>query len=105
MGSILGTSTVVHTVLTMAGGNKGSLGVISAFKSLGNVLQGPRPALFYGAWGVLPFISIPIYLSVTGNQVSQLIYADLAYGASILSFLGAVRWGLAIPNSKVSLEF
>ena len=80
-----------------------NVGLIAAFGSLGNVFNGPKAALFYGAWGVLPFISIPIYMSVTGKYISQLIHADLTYGAGILGFLGAVRWGIAISNSKVSL--
>lgn len=79
-------------------------GLIASYCNLGNVIQGPKAALFYGAWGVMPFISIPIYLSMTGRHIPQLIYADLTYGVSILSFLGAVRWGLAIPNHKVSLH-
>lgn len=86
----------------MVGKVNNSAGVFASFSTLGTVLQGPKPALFYGGWGVLPFISIPIYMSITGRYIPQLLYADLTYGAGILSFLGAVRWGFAIPNSKVS---
>lgn len=86
----------------MVGKVNNSAGLFASFSTLGTVLQGPKPALFYGGWGVLPFISIPIYMSITGRYIPQLLYADLTYGAGILSFLGAVRWGFAIPNSKVS---
>lgn len=80
---------------------KANVGLIASFRDLSNVITGPKSALFYGAWGVLPFISIPMYMAITGQYIPQLIYADLAYGGGIVSFLGAVRWGLAIPNSKV----
>ena len=79
-----------------------NIGLISAFRSLGNVVTGPSAALFYGAWGVLPFISIPIYMGITGKHIPQLIYADLTYGGGIVSFLGAVRWGFSVSNCKVS---
>ncbi len=87
----------------MVAGKVNNVGFIATLGNLGNVLQGPKAALFYGAWGVLPFISIPIYMSVTGRYIPQLIHADITYGAGILGFLGAVRWGFAIQNSKVSL--
>ncbi|XP_045033470.1 transmembrane protein 69 isoform X2 [Daphnia magna] len=57
---------------------KANVGFIVSFRNLSNVTTGPKSALFYGIWGVLPFITIPIYMGITG----------------------AVRWGLAIPNSK-----
>ena len=82
-------------------GGKKNIGLVATFRSLGNVFTGPKAALFYGAWGAMPFISIPVYIAITRKYIPQLLYANFTYGAGILSFLGAVRWGLAIPNSKV----
>ncbi|XP_057374954.1 transmembrane protein 69-like [Daphnia carinata] len=79
---------------------KANVGLIVSFRNLTNVITGPKAALFYGIWGVLPFVAFPIYMGITGKNIPQLIYANLTYGGGIVSFLGAVRWGLAIPNSK-----
>lgn len=87
----------------MVAGKATNIGLLATYSSLSNVFQAPKAALFYGGWGVLPFVTIPLYLCSTGgSHVSQLLHANLTYGAGIFSFLGAVRWGLAIPNSRVS---
>lgn len=68
-----------------------NIGLFSAYRNLSNVIQAPKAILFYGGWGVLPFILIPIYLVITGTDASQLSHANVSYGAIILTFLGAVR--------------
>lgn len=59
----------------------------------------PRPALVLGFAGLLPFLAgsagawaadSPAYIIVINMQ--------MAYGAVILSFLGAVHWGLAMAQ-------
>jgi hypothetical protein len=49
----------------------------------------PR-ALGYG--GAIPFVAIALMLHVSDNQ-DFLRHALLAYGACIVSFLGAIHWG------------
>jgi hypothetical protein len=61
--------------------------------------QTPRPALALGFAGLIPFWSgaagvwlLPLPWNVHALQI-QILYA-----ATILSFLGAVHWGLAVAN-------
>jgi len=58
----------------------------------------PKPALWLGYAGLIPFF-ITAILSYT-TDYAYFSTALIAYGATILSFLGGVRWGLAIVNSN-----
>ncbi|XP_043242370.1 transmembrane protein 69-like, partial [Amphibalanus amphitrite] len=60
--------------------------------------QSPRPALLLGAAGLLPFAAAPVLMLRTGHFSAELLHAQLAYGACILSFLGGVRWGVTLPD-------
>lgn len=80
-----------HQVRMVASNKASNYGLISAYQSLPNVIYGPKSVLFYGGLGLLPFISIPIYLSVTGKFFPELLHANTTYGAGILTYLGAVR--------------
>lgn len=64
----------------------------------------PPIALWLGLAGLLPFIgaAIAVWLSDTEQQ-PQAVFALLAYGAVILSFLGGVRWGAVLRN-QAALE-
>ncbi len=67
----------------------------------------PKAPLWLGAAGLIPFVSCaagvaaggvdltPLSLSVTPGQ---LVHLQAVYGVSILSFMGAVHWGLAMTN-------
>ena len=57
----------------------------------------PRPLLWLGLAGLLPFLATAL-LSWTAPPEWRgvALYALAAYGAVILSFLGAVHWGLAL---------
>ena len=39
---------------------------------------------------------------VANDYVTLLTFANLSYGSIILTYLGAVRWAFALPESKVS---
>ena len=86
----------------MANNNRNNIGFIAAFRNLSNVLQGPNSVLFLGGSGWLPFICIPVYLMVDGKFFDQATHANLTYGAIIFTYLGAVRWGFGVANSKVT---
>jgi len=58
----------------------------------------PRPALLLGAAGLVPFAAAPALMLSSGAFSPELLHAQLAYGACILSFLGGVRWGLTLPE-------
>jgi len=66
----------------------------------------PLPARFFGIAGLLPFIAgailcwiritIPIGpVEITGS------FMLLSYGAVILSFLGGIRWGVAMQHGSM----
>lgn len=63
----------------------------------GSFVDVPRPALVLGFGGVLPFylLALPLWL-VEPLYGLVLLDALIAYGAAILSFLGAVHWGAAM---------
>ena len=63
--------------------------------------QPPRVALWLGYGGLLPFVGLA-GLSLWKAPPNSHFFASalLAYGSSILSFLGAIHWGLAMRNSK-----
>ncbi|XP_049910802.1 transmembrane protein 69-like [Epinephelus moara] len=62
--------------------------------------KSPKPALYLGFAGLLPFVAPTLLMAVTESYYPELAYAQLAYGASIVSFLGGSRWGFALPESS-----
>lgn len=62
--------------------------------------KGPKPALYLGFAGLIPFVTPTLIMAVTDSYVPELAYAQLAYAASIVSFLGGARWGFALPESS-----
>lgn len=66
--------------------------------------RGPVPpaAQWLGALGAVPFVALAfIALFVDGAPSMQVSFALSAYGAVILSFLGGIRWGLAVAGFGV----
>jgi hypothetical protein len=62
--------------------------------------QVPRPATWLGLAGLVPFVAAG--LAVWLPDPLYVVYAinlQLFYGACILSFLGAVHWGLALAGT------
>ena len=59
----------------------------------------PRTAWALGLAGLLPFLGGVLGLSLGLGWTGQ---ALAAYGAVILSFLGAVHWGLALAQPEVA---
>jgi len=62
--------------------------------------QAPKPALYIGFSGLLPFVSAPLAMAAAGSFCPQVAYAQVVYGACIVSFLGGARWGFAIPEGS-----
>lgn len=60
----------------------------------------PKPALYLGLSGLLPFVAAPLSMAVTELYLPEVAFAQIAYGASIVSFLGGVRWGFALPEGS-----
>lgn len=77
-------------------GNSDRAGSKGGF-SLRALTQAPKPALYLGFSGLIPFLSAPLLMAATQSFYLELAYAQVVYGASIVSFLGGARWGFAIP--------
>lgn len=57
----------------------------------------PAPAVILGAAGLIPFLLLTgLWLTGVGAEAAVARGALLAYSIAILSFLGAVHWGLAM---------
>ncbi|XP_029308871.1 transmembrane protein 69-like [Cottoperca gobio] len=65
--------------------------------SLRALTQAPKPALYLGFSGLIPFLSAPLLMAATQSFYPELAYVQVVYGASIVSFLGGARWGFALP--------
>ncbi len=57
----------------------------------------PAAAAWLGGLGAIPFLGLALARPLSDAALRpQLDFALLGYGAIILSFLGGIRWGLAI---------
>jgi len=70
-------------------------------KDLKHLASSPGPALTIGLSGLVPFVAIPGYMIMSGTFLTGLAFSQIAYGACILSFVGAVRWGTALADQEV----
>nr|XP_057924662.1 transmembrane protein 69-like isoform X2 [Doryrhamphus excisus]XP_057924663.1 transmembrane protein 69-like isoform X2 [Doryrhamphus excisus]XP_057924664.1 transmembrane protein 69-like isoform X2 [Doryrhamphus excisus]XP_057924666.1 transmembrane protein 69-like isoform X2 [Doryrhamphus excisus]XP_057924667.1 transmembrane protein 69-like isoform X2 [Doryrhamphus excisus]XP_057924668.1 transmembrane protein 69-like isoform X2 [Doryrhamphus excisus] len=68
--------------------------------SLRTIRQAPKPAMYLGFAGLIPFVAAPLAMVTTQCFYPEVAYAQLMYGASIVSFLGGARWGFAIPDGS-----
>ncbi|XP_065350269.1 transmembrane protein 69-like [Cloeon dipterum] len=78
------------------------LTVLSVLKGL---KDSPSPALLYGLSGLIPFVAVPVYTLSSGTFCPLMGSIQLWYGASILSFLGGVRWGHALHPASAGMTF
>ncbi|KAM9483051.1 transmembrane protein 69 isoform 1-T1 [Clarias gariepinus] len=67
---------------------------------LRDLKNAPKPALYLAFSGLVPFVSAPLLMAVTETYIPELAYAQVVYGASIVSFLGGARWGFALPEGS-----
>lgn len=56
----------------------------------------PLPARLFGLGGLIPFLGLALACWVRPG----LGFALVAYGATILAFLGAVHWGFALSDGR-----
>lgn len=64
--------------------------------------ESPKPALYTTLAGLIPFIAPPLVMVVTKTYIPILAFAQMAYGASFLSFLAGVRWGFTLPENSLA---
>ena len=61
----------------------------------------PASAAWLGGLGVIPFVALAATLAFLDQDRQAIaVHALVAYGASILSFLGGVHWGLGIAGRR-----
>lgn len=58
------------------------------------------PALYLGFSGAIPFCGLAGMAFIFPELLSLIAHAQQAYGACILSFLGAIHWGYALPKTS-----
>ncbi len=64
-------------------------------------LEIPVPALVLGGGGLIPFLAPALILWFgPARWYPPAVLSLMAYGAVILSFLGAVHWGLALAKAQ-----
>ncbi|AQS87352.1 hypothetical protein AA101099_3067 [Neoasaia chiangmaiensis NBRC 101099] len=63
----------------------------------------PLLAIVLGLGGLIPFVGLAVAILFAGTlgPVPRLGMAMLTYGGAILSFLGAVHWGLALEPPAI----
>lgn len=66
------------------------------FSDLSNA---PQPAFWYGVSGLIPFVFPPLSFLIFGYS-PFLACTQLAYGATICSFLGGVKWGYTLDDKS-----
>ena len=65
----------------------------------------PRFAILLGIAGLLPFLLCSLgALSLSSDGSTRSLLALVAYGATILAFLGGVHWGFALEESSTASE-
>ena len=75
---------------------------VTILSDLRNITSAPPPALALGIGGLIPFISAPLYMYNAGFFLPSIATAQLTYGATILAFLGGVRWGFLVKEDSSS---
>ncbi len=55
----------------------------------------PRPALWLGLAGLIPFVALAALSWLPGSHTDWVVPLLTGYGVVILSFMGGCRWGLA----------
>jgi len=77
--------------------------VVTEPRSGGGFQHIPRPALVLGFAGLLPFLASALAAWLVDDRLFAVaVNLKVAYGAVILSFLGAVHWGLALAQGDAA---
>ncbi|XP_026562986.1 transmembrane protein 69 [Pseudonaja textilis] len=63
---------------------------------LASLKDSPKPAIYVAASVLFPFVSVPLVMAIQKASYPELAFAEIAYAACILSFLGGIRWGFTL---------
>lgn len=75
---------------------------LTIWQDLRQIRSSPLPALVFGIFGLAPFVGFPGYMVLAQAYIPSLAFAQVVYGATILSFLGGIRWGITVPEESLS---
>ena len=64
----------------------------------------PTPIQIIGFSSLVPFAGIPLLIIINGSALPGLVFAELAYGATVLAFLGGSNWIDAISKGEITLN-
>lgn len=68
-----------------------------------NLLPPSKEGAILGYSGLVPFVFLSgVSFLATGTLQHDVLFALLAYAASIVSFLGAIHWGLTLRDTQPS---
>jgi len=67
-----------------------------------DVSSTPAAPLVLGFSGLLPFLYPPVSMISSGALSGDLVFAHMAYGATILSFIGGLRWGYCMSPASLT---
>ena len=73
---------------------------LTIYEHVKHLRSAPLPAVAYGLSGLIPFVGAPCFFLATQSFCSSVALAQTIYGASILSFLGGVRWGCTLASDS-----
>ncbi|KAM6456721.1 transmembrane protein 69 isoform 2-T2 [Liasis olivaceus] len=60
----------------------------------------PKPAIHLAVAGLIPLVSVPLVMAIQKVSYPELAFAQITYSASMLSFLGGIRWGFTLPEGS-----
>ncbi|NXK54280.1 TMM69 protein, partial [Chauna torquata] len=69
-------------------------------QSMKSLKDSPKPALYLSLAGLIPFVSVPLSMVIQGTYYPELAFAQITYGAVIVSFIGGMKWGFAVPENS-----
>lgn len=67
---------------------------------LSDLKSSPPPALYLGFSGAIPFCGLAAMAVIFPEHLNLIAHTQQAYGACILSFLGAIHWGFALAKTS-----
>ncbi|NXH12412.1 TMM69 protein, partial [Bucco capensis] len=74
------------------------LGILK--QSMKSLKDSPKPALYLSLAGLIPFVSVPLFIAIQGTYYPELAFAQVMYGVVTVSFIGGMRWGFALPEDS-----
>lgn len=69
-------------------------------QSMRSLKDSPKPALYLSFAGLIPLVSMPLLMVLQRTYHPELAFVQVTYGAVIVSFIGGMKWGFAVPENS-----